>query len=71
MENGPTKIKKRIIHRIIGYPTLDRPKSMRCDANEAIEKNTRVVWNKKGMSIDTIIDPIIAFSVHVMAHKFY
>ena len=36
-----------------------------------IEKNTRAVWNKRGMTIDTITDPLIDFFVRVISHKFY
>ena len=39
LEDGPIKIKKRIIQRVIGYPTLDRSKTMRSDAKEATKKN--------------------------------
>lgn len=44
---------------------------MRIDSKEVIEKNTGAVWNKKGMSIDIIIDPIIAFLVCEIAHRFF
>ena len=43
LEGVPIKITKRIIHRVTGYPTLDRPKTLRSDSKEVIEKNTRVV----------------------------
>ena len=71
LDNGPIKITKRIIHRVIGYPTLDRPKTMRSDSKEVIEKNTWDVWKKRGMTIDTITDPLIDLAVRVIAHKFY
>jgi hypothetical protein len=29
LDNGPIKITKRIIHRVIGHPTIDQPKTMR------------------------------------------
>ena len=37
--NGLVKITKKIIHRVIGYPTLDQPKTMRSEAKEVIKKN--------------------------------
>ena len=43
LENGPIKISKIIIHRVTRYPTLGRPKTMRCEPKENIEKDTRVV----------------------------
>ena len=58
LENGPIKINKRIIHRVTNYPTLDWSKTLRNDSKEVIEKNTRAIWNKRGMTIDTIIDPL-------------
>ena len=71
LDNGPIEITKRIIHRVIGYPTLDWPKTTRSESKEVIEKNIGVVWNKRGMTIDTIIDPLIDYVVKVIAHKFY
>ena len=44
---------------------------MRSESKEFIKKNTRAMWNKRGMTIDTIIDPLIDFLVRVIAHKFY
>ena len=43
LENGPIKITKRIIHKVTGYPTLDRPKTLRSDSKEVIEKNVGAV----------------------------
>ena len=40
LDNGPIKITKIIIHRVTRYPTLDRPKTMRSESKEVIEKNT-------------------------------
>lgn len=42
---------------------------MHSDAKEVIEENTGAIWNKRGMSIDSILDPLIAFVVRVIAHK--
>ena len=53
------------------YPTLDRPKSMQSDANEVIEKNTGVAWNKWGIYIDKISDPLVAFAIKVISHKLF
>lgn len=71
IENGYIKITKRIIHRVTGYPTLDWPKTLRSDSKEVIEKNTRAKWNKRGMTIDTITDSLLDFSIRVISHKFY
>ena len=65
------KITKRIIHRVTGYPNLDQPKTLRSDFKEVIEKNTREKWNKRGMTIDIVIDPLLNFVVRVISHKFY
>lgn len=43
LEGGPIRISKRIVHRVSGYPTLDRLKSMWSDAKEVIENNTSVM----------------------------
>ena len=44
---------------------------MRSDSKEIIERNTRAIWNKRGMTIDTITNPLVEFAVRVIAHKFY
>ena len=36
-----------------------------------IEENTGAIWNKRGMTIDKITDPLIEFVVRVISHKFY
>ena len=71
MENGPIKITKRIIHRVTTYLSLDRPEIMRSGAKEAIEKNTGALYNKRGMTINIIFDPLIAFVVKIIARKLF
>lgn len=71
LEDGQVKITKRIVHRVIGYPTLDWPKTLRSDSKEVIEKEIGTKWNKRGMKIDTIQDPLIKFSIRVISQKFY
>lgn len=71
LEDSPIKIIKRIIHRVTMYPTLDQHKTLSSDSKEVIEKNTGAKWNKRGMTINTIRDPLIEFAVKVIAHKFY
>ena len=71
LESAPIKITKRIIHRVIGYPTLDQYKTLRSDSKEVIERNTGAKWNKRGMTIDTIQDSLVEFVVRVISHKFY
>lgn len=71
VEIGPLNIMKKIVHRVNGFPTLDQPKTLRSDKNEAIEKNTSAKWNNRGMTIDTITDPLLDFAIRVISHKFY
>lgn len=71
MEKIPVKIKKNIVHRVTGFPTLDRHKTLRNDSKEIIEKNTGAKWNKRGMTIDTITDPLLYFPMRIISHKFY
>ena len=71
LEDGPVKISKWIIHRVTEYPTLEWPKTLRNDSKEAIEKNIGAKWNKRGMTIDTIKDPLVDFSIRIISHKFY
>ena len=71
LDNGPINITKRIIHRVTSYPTLDQPKTLRSDSKEVIEKKTKEKWNKRGMIIDIVTDPLLNFSIRVISHKFY
>lgn len=71
LEGGPIKITKRIMHRVIRFPTLDQPKTLCSDYKEAIKRNTWAKLNKRGMTIDIIIDPLLDFVVRVISHKFY
>ena len=71
LEIGPIKITKKIVHRVTGFPTLDLLKTLRSDKREAIEKNMGAKWNNRGMTIDTITEPLLDFSVRVISHKFY
>ena len=70
LEGGLIKITKRIIHKVTRFPTLDQPRALRSSAKETIEKNTGAKWNKRGMTIDTITDPLINFVVRVISHQF-
>ena len=60
-----------MVHRVTGFPTLDRPKTLRSDKRETIEKNNGAKWNNRGMAIDTIKDPQLDFVVRIISHKFY
>ena len=71
LETDPVKFKKKTVNRVTGFQTLDRPKTLRSDKREAIEKNTGAKWNNRGMTIDTIKDPLIDFAIRVISHKFY
>ena len=71
LETRPVKITKKIVHRVTGFPTLDQPKTLRSDKREAIEKNTGAKWNNRGMTIDTIKEPLLDFAMRVISHKFY
>ena len=65
------KITKKIVHRVTGFPTLDRPKRLRSEKRKKIENNTGAKWNNMGMTIDTIKDPLLDFSMRIISHKFY
>ena len=71
LEIGLVKITKKIVHRVNGFPTLDRSKTLRSDKREAIEKNIGAKWNNRGMTIDTITEPLLYFTIRIISHKFY
>ena len=66
LEGGPIKIMKRIVDRVARYPTLDFSKALGSDSKDVIEKNKGAKWNKCGMTIDTIIDPLLDFYIRVI-----
>ena len=71
LETRPVKITKKKFYRVTSFPTLDRPKVLRKDKKETIEKNTSAKWNNRGMTIDTITKPLLDFAVKFIYHKFY
>ena len=70
LDNGPIKNTKLTIHRVTGYPTLGQPNIMCYELKHNIEKDTCVMWIKRGLNINTIVDLLVPFSVRVIAHKF-
>ena len=60
-----------MVHRVTSFPTLDRPKTLRSDKRETSEKNIGAKWNNRGMTIDTITEPLLDFVVRIISHKFY
>lgn len=62
---------KKIVHRVTSIPTLDQPKTLRSEKREVIEKNTGAKWNNRGMTIDTVTNPLLDFAVRIISHKFY
>ena len=56
---------------LTGIATLDQPKTLRSDKKEVIEKNIGAKWNNRGMTIDTITEPLLDFAVRIISHKFY
>lgn len=55
----------------MGYLILDSVKYVHCQGREVIEVITLEKWNKRGMSISTIIDLELDFAMRVIRHKFY
>jgi hypothetical protein len=53
LEMGPVRFTKKTVHRVTAIPTLDRPKTLRSDNKEVIERNTGAKWNNRGMQIDS------------------
>lgn len=70
LHNGPVEITEKMIHKVIGYPTLDK-KTKKSLSHEEIEANTRAEWNGGGLSITNIPNPLIEFSMIFISHKFY
>ena len=71
LEARPVKFTKKTVHRVTSIPTLDWPKTLRSDKKEVIERNTGAKWNNRGMTIDTIIEPLLDLAVRIISHKFY
>ena len=71
LETSLVKFMKKTINRVTRFQTLDQPKTLRSDKREAIEKNIGAKWNNRGMTIDTIKDPLLEFTMRIISHKFY
>lgn len=71
LQNGPIEIMKKMIHKVTGYPTQDKNKTMRYLSREEIEVNIGFEWNGQCLSITNIFNPLIEFAVRVIAHQFY
>lgn len=71
LQNGPVENIKKMIHRVIEYPTLDKKKTMQYLSHEEFEANIGGKWNGCALSITNIFDPLIEFLVRIIAHKFY
>lgn len=69
--NGPVKIMEQIIHHVIGYPIMNRVKTIFYQKRDVIEANIVDKQNNKGIKISTIEDEKIKFTVRVTNHKFY
>lgn len=65
------KLTKKTIHRVTSIPTLDWPKTLCSDKKEVIERNMGARWNNRRMTIDTITEPLLDFSMRIISHKFY
>lgn len=71
LQIGLVEITKKMIHRVTGYSTLEKKKTIRCLSHEEVEANMRSKWNGSGLSITNISNPLIQSSVRVIAQKFY
>lgn len=50
----PIKITKDFIHMVIGYPIINKVKTIKTDPKNEIEENTKARWDKRGLKVDTI-----------------
>ena len=70
LQNSPVEITKKMIHRVTGYPTLDKKKTMWCLSHEEVKAKTGAECNGCGLSITNISSPLIEFIVRVIAHNY-
>ena len=60
-----------MIHKVTGYHTLNKKKTMQSMSHEEFEATTRAKWNGWGLSISNIYNTLIEFAVRVIYQKFY
>ena len=65
----PILITKKMIHRIIGVPMLNKVKTTKTLGREELQKKTLVEWNDKGLKINNVSDVELRFGIHIIAHK--
>ena len=67
----PILTTKKMIHRIIGLPMLEKDKSTKTLSRVEVEKKTLAKWDGRGMKISCVIDMELKFGIHIIAHKIY
>lgn len=67
----PIFIMKKIIHKIMGLPMLNKAKSTKTLGQEELQKKTLAEWDDKGLKICNVSNIELRFQIHIIAHKIY
>lgn len=60
-----------MIHRINGYPMLEKSKATKTIARGELTKLTLAEWDDIGMELNNVTDMEIKFKIPIIAHKIY
>lgn len=60
-----------MVHRIMSYPMLDRPKMTKTLARSELAKKTLAEWDDKGMKLNNVTNMETKFKFHVITHNIY
>lgn len=64
-------VTKKMIHRIIGYPMIEKSKTTKTLGQVELKTLTLVEWDGRGMKLNNVTHMEIKFCIHVITHKIY
>ena len=62
---------KKMIHRIIGLPMLNKVRATKTLGWDELQKKTLAEWDDRGLKISNVSDVELRFGIHIIAHKMY
>ena len=67
----PILITKKMIHRITGFPMLNKAKATKTLGREELQRLTLAEWDGRGLKISNVTDLELRFGIYIIAYKIY
>ena len=64
-------ITKKMIHKIMGLPMLNKAKTTKTLGRNELQKETLAEWDGRGLKLNNISDMELKFGICVIAYKLY